>query len=156
MSNDILGTVTLERVQKAVKRDPTDHTYNSMLLDRFLSQQMKELACTDKVNGADILEALNLFGLGLCLAPGLEGEIQFENYAVIDKEKHTISWYKCIYEGLNNIGRKYTIIGPGGVSVKEVYFKNQKQKKQRNRKPFSELSPELQEKLRQQHPNKIY
>lgn len=156
MSNDILGTVTLERVQKAVKRDPTDHTYNSMLLDRFLSQQMKELACTGNVDTEKILSAISLFGLGLCFSSGSEEDIQFENYAIIDKEKNTISWYKCIKDGLNNVGRKYTIIGPGGVSVKEVYFKNQKQKKQRDRKPFSELPPELQEKLRQRHPNKIY
>lgn len=152
MSNDILGTVTLERVQKAVKRDPTDHTYNSMLLDRFLSQQMKELARTGNVDTESIKTVLVLFGISFVSS----NEQQFENVAQIDYEHHTLSWYKSLYEKLNNVGRKYTIIGPGGVSVKEVYFKNQKQKKQRNRKPFSELSPELQEKLRQRHPNKIY
>ena len=152
MSNDILGTVTLERVQKAVKRDPTDHTYNSMLLDRFLSQQMKELACTGNVDTKSIKTALALFGISF-VAPD---ELQFENVAQIDYDECLLCWYKNIYKGLNNIGRKYTILGPGGVAVKEEYFKTRKRTKQRKRKPFSELSPELQEKLRQRHPNKIY
>ena len=154
MSNDILGTVTLERLTKAVARDPQNHTYNSLLLDRYLSNQMRDLACTGKINGADILEALKLFGVGFCLSSETEGQIQFENYAVIDKEKHTVSWYTCINEGLNNVGRKYTVIGPGGVRVEKVMFK--RPKKTRNRKSFSSLPPELKEKLRKRYPNKVY
>ncbi len=154
MSNDILGTVTLERLTKAVAREPENHTYNSMLLDRFLAEQMRELACTGKVNSPDILKALSLFNLGLCMGPGSDDEIQFENYAVIDKEKHTISWYQCIREGLNEVGRKYTTIGPGGARVEKVKFK--RTKKTHNRKSFSSLPPELKEKLRKRYPDKIY
>ena len=150
MSNDIIGTVTLQRLQKAVALEPNDSTYNSLLLDRYLSQQMKDLACTGEVDTEGIRTALSLFGI-VYVSPD---RIQFENMARIDYEECLLSWYKNIYKGLNNIGRKYTIIGPGGVAVKEEYFKNQK--KPRNRKPFSKLSPELQQKLRQRHPNKIY
>lgn len=149
MSNDILGTVTLERLQKAVKRFPEDFTYNSMLLDRFLSQQMKAFACTGKVDTAAISSALELFGVSLAAS----GEIQFENVAQIDAENHTLTWYKCLFEGLNNVGRRYTIIRPGGASAKEVKFQK---KKQRNRKSFSELPRELQNKIRQRHPDKTY
>ena len=150
MSNDIIGTVTLQRLQKAVALDPNDSTYNSLLLDRYLSQQMKDLACTGEVDTEGIRTALSLFGIAYVSPDG----IQFENMARIDYEECLLSWYKNLFKGLNNIGRKYTIIGPGGVAVKEEYFK--KQQKQRNRKPFSKLSPELQQKLRQRHPNKIY
>lgn len=154
MSNDILGTVALERLAKAVASDPENHTYNSLLLDRYLSNQMRELACSGKVNTTDIFKALSLFNLGLCMGPGSESEIQFENYALIDYEKHTISWYQCIREGSNEVGRKYTTIGPGGARVEKVKFK--RKKKTHNRKSFSSLSPELKEKLRKRHPNKIY
>ena len=150
MSNDIIGTVTLQRLQKAVELDSEDSTYNSLLLDRYLSQQMKELACTGEVDTEGIRTALSLFGI-VYVSPD---RIQFENMAQIDYDECLLSWYKNLFKGLNNVGRKYTIIGPGGVSVKEEYFKNQK--KQRNRKPFSKLSPELQQKLRQRHPDKIY
>lgn len=149
MSNDILGTVTLERVQKAVKRLPADLEYNSMLLHRFLAQQMKAFACTGKVDTAAISSALELFGIRLAV----EDEVQFENVAQIDSENHTLSWYKSLYEGLNNVGRRYTIIRPGGASTKEVKFEK---KKQRNRKSFSELPRELQNKIRQRHPDKTY
>lgn len=149
MSNDILGTVTLERLQKAAERFPEDVTYNSMLLDRFLSQQMKVLACTGSVDTFGLIIALKLFGIFFA-GPD---ELQFENVAQIDAETHTLTWYKNIHDGLNNVGRVYRIISPGGVSVKEVYFEKEKP---RNRKPFSELPKELQNKIRQWHPDKTY
>ncbi len=149
MSNDILGTVTLERLQKAVKRFPEDVTYNSMLLDRFLSQQMKAFACTGSFDAVGLITALKLFGISFA-GPD---ELQFENVAQVDPENHTLSWYKNIHDGLNNVGRVYRIISPGGVSVKEVYFEKEKP---RNRKPFSELPKELQNIIRQRHPDKTY
>lgn len=153
--SDIIGIVTLERLQKSVKRFPEDTTYISMLLDRFLKQQMRKLAAEKNggkdsaVNIGDIRKALALFGVKLISSGSL---LQGENAATIDYRACTVSWYTYIKEKDKSepIGRKWIIHSPGGVSTKIEKLK--KNRRSSSRKRFSDLSPELQEKIRKRNP----
>lgn len=152
--SDILGTVTIERLEKAVARFPEDKAYNSMLLDRFLKQQMRKLAAESKagsdstVNIGDIRKALSLFGVKLISSGSL---LQGENVATIDYKARTVSWFTYIKEKGRSepVGRKWIIHSPGGVTIKTEKLRKSHNS---NRKRFSDLSPELQEKIRKRNP----
>ncbi len=150
MGNDVFEIVKVEQIEKAVRRDGLDDRYNSMLLDRYLSQQMKALASSGTCDFEGIKKALSLFGISVTSSPAWQGEKQ----AFIDRKNCTISWFTYIFPkgSFEPSGKKWIKHRTGSfVDIEIVPIK----KTQHKRRRFSDLSPELQQKIRERHPEKF-
>ncbi len=147
MTTSIFGDVSLHQLERAVRIAPEDENYNSMLFFRYLQQRMQKLAQTGFVDYNEVREALALFQIEL-VSPSQQ---KTEHQAVIDRKAYTISWRKDFTKNGQYIGiSEYTTVSPGGKSVEKRKYKTHKINKSRQR-PFSELPPELQEKIKNRH-----
>lgn len=147
--DDVFGTVKVEQIERAVRIDAIDDKYNSMLLDRFLQQQMKELSKTGVCDVEGIKKALALFGISITSSSTWQGPKQ----AYINRKECTVSWFTYITPKGSNApsAKKWVRHRSGTVDIDIIPIKKSKG----NRRRFSELSPELQEKIRKRHPEKF-
>ena len=150
MSTDIFGEVKIEQLERAVRLAPDDKNYNSMLLFRYLQQAMLKLARTGFVDYNEVRKALSLFQIEL-VSPSQQ---KTEHQAVIDRKAHTISWRKDFTKNGQYIGvSEYITIYPGGKKVEKRKYKTHTKINRSRQRPFSELSPELQEKIKERRKN---
>ena len=121
-----------------------------MLFFKYLQQAMLKLARTNFVDYNEVRQALALFQIEL-VSPSQQ---KTEHQAVIDRKAHTISWRKDFTKNGQYIGvSEYITVSPGGKKVERQKSKvNEKVNRSRQR-PFSELPPELQEKIKKWHKN---
>lgn len=150
MSTNIFGDITLHQLERAVRLAPEDENYNSMLFFRYLQQTMLKLARTNFIDYNEVRKALALFQIELVYP----SQQKTEHQAVIDRKAHTISWRKDFTKNGQYIGvSEYITVSPGGKKVERQKNKvNEKVNRSRQR-PFSELPPELQEKIKKRHKN---
>lgn len=146
MSGDVFGTVTLEKIEKAVRRDPFEVNYNQLLLERFLKQQLKGLVTTGYCSPQAIKNALELFGIKSTENPSWQGEKE----AFLNRSKAEIRWYTYIKEKNRSepIGREWVIFACGGKRIQIEKFRKTK-------KRFTDISPEVQEKIKKRYPKKF-
>lgn len=150
MSTNIIGEVTLHQLERAVRLAPEDENYNSMLFFRYLQQAMLKLARTNFVDYNEVRQALALFQIEL-VSPSQQ---KTEHQAVIDRKAHTISWREAYTIQEKYIGVIETItVSPGGKSVEKKKYKTHSKINRSRQRPFSELPPELQEKIKNRHKN---
>ncbi len=143
MSTNIFGEISLHQLQRAIRIAPENEAYNSLLFFTYLQQAMLKLARTNFVDYNEVRKALALFQIEL-VSPSQQ---KTEHQAVIDRKAHTISWRK----EFPKIGEiEYITVSPGGKSVEKKKYKTHKINNSK-RRPFSELSPELQEKIKNRH-----
>lgn len=149
MAEDVFGVVKLEQIERAVKRDALDENYNSLLFDRFLQQQMKNLARFGTCDIEGVITALALFGIGYAHTLHMQGEKK----AYIDRRNCTVSWFEYIYVPSKSepVSRKTITYRTGSVDVEIKPIK----RKPSNRRRYSDLSPELQEKIKNRYPEKF-
>ena len=146
MTTSILGDITLHQLQRAVRLAPEDDTYNSMLFFKYLQQAMLKLARTNFVDYNEVRQALELFQIEL-VSPSQQ---KTEHQAVIDRKSQTISWRK----EFPKIGEiEYITVSLGGKSVKKKKYNTHTKINRSRQRPFSELPPELQEKIKNRHKN---
>ena len=149
MTTSIIGEVNLHQLERAVRLAPEDENYNSMLFFRYLQQTMLKLARTNFVDYNEVRQALALFQIEL-VSPSQQ---KTEHQAVIDRKAHTISWRKDFTKNGQYIGvSEFITVSPGGKSVEKKKYKTHKINNSKQR-PFSELSPELQEKIKERQKN---
>ena len=147
MSTDIFGEVKIEQLERAVRLAPEDENYNSMLLFRYLQQAMLKLARTNFMDYNEVRQALSLFQIEL-VSPSQQ---KTEHQAVIDRKAHTISWRKDFTKNGQYIGvSEYITIYPGGKCSEKRKYKTHRVNNSRQR-PFSELPPELQDKIKKRN-----
>ena len=145
MTTSIFGDITLHQLERAVRLAPEDENYNSMLFSRYLQQTMLKLARTNFVDYNEVRQALALFQIELVSPSQQKTEYQ----AVIDRKANTISWRK----EFPKIGEiEYITVSPGGKKVERRKYKTHKINNSK-RRPFSELPPELQEKIKNRYKN---
>lgn len=150
MSTDIFGKVEIEQLERAIRLAPDDKNYNSMLFFRYLQQAMLKLARTNFVDYNEVRQALSLFQIEL-VSPSQQ---KTEHQAVIDRKAHTISWRKDFTKNGQYIGvSEYITIYPGGKKVEKRKYKTHTKINRSRQRPFSELSPELQEKIKERRKN---
>lgn len=150
MSTNIFGDITLHQLQRAVRLAPEDENYNSMLFFRYLQQTMLKLARTNFVDYNEVRQALALFQIEL-VSPSQQ---KTEHQAVINRKSHTISWRKDFTENGQYIGvSEYITVSPGGKKVERRKYSTHKKINRSKQRPFSELPPELQEKIKNRRKN---
>ena len=146
MTTSILGDITLHQLERAVRLGSDDEGYSSMLFFRYLQQAMLKLARTNFVDYNEVRQALALFQIEL-VSPSQQ---KTEHQAVIDRKAHSISWRK----EFPNIGEiEYITVSPGGKKVEKRKYKTHTKINRSRQRPFSELSPELQEKIKERRKN---
>ncbi len=150
MTTNIFGEVNLHQLERAVRLAPEDENYNSMLFFRYLQQAMLKLARTNFVDYNEVRQALALFQIEL-VSPSQQ---KTEHQAVIDRKTHTISWRKDFTENGQYIGvSEYITVSPGGKKVERRKYSTHKKINRSKQRPFSELPPELQEKIKNRRKN---
>ena len=144
MSTDIFGKVEIEQLERAIRLAPEDKNYNSMLFFRYLQQAMLKLARTGFVDYNEVRKALSLFQIEL-VSPSQQ---KTEHQAVIDRKANSINWRIDLKKEGHYIGiSEYITVTPGGKCSEKRKCKTHRVNNSRQR-PFSELSPELQEKIK--------
>ncbi len=143
--NSLLKPITVERLRTASleysesKMLEGDMEHSFYLFEMYLCQQLqrraKGLMCDTK---AEVEKALNFFGLSFYTADGSEDRVVF-----YDRAKNTYKWRVRISD---NERIKYTTVTvhPSSVVVKT----EKKVNKNRHRRSWSELPPEIQEKIK--------
>lgn len=133
--DDILGNVTIERLQRAVDFG-CDESYISSLLDRYLISKMKELKNSGYTDFEELKKALALFALRF-------GEKNCERGVMLNRSIPELRWYVYLYNEKDNTYRdkKWVIVTASGVTVEYERFKKS------NQKPFNKLAPDLQKKI---------
>lgn len=140
--DDILGNVTIERLQRAVDFG-CDESYISSLLDRYLISKMKELKTLDYTDldeqfifFDELKKALAIFGLRY-------NEKNCERGVMLNRSIPELRWYVYLYNKTDNTYRdkKWVIVTASGVKVE--YEKCKKS----NQRPFKDLAPDLQKKI---------
>lgn len=150
MTTSIIGEVTLHQLERAVRLAPEDDNYNSMLFFRYLQQTMLKLARTNFVDYNEVRKALALFQIELVSPSQQKTEYQ----AVIDRKAHTISWREVYTIPEKYIGVIETVtVSPGGKKVEKRKYKTHTKINRSKQRPFSELPPELQEKIKNRQKN---
>ena len=146
MTTSIFGDITLHQLERAVSLSPENESYNSLLFFTYLQQAMLKLARTNFVDYNEVRQALALFQIEL-VSPSQQ---KTEHQAVIDRKAHSISWRK----EFPNIGEiEYITVSPGGKKVEKRKYKTHTKINRSRQRPFSELSPELQEKIKERRKN---
>lgn len=150
MTTSIFGEVNLHQLERAVRIAPEDENYNSMLFFKYLQQKMQKLAQTGFVDYNEVRQALALFKIEL-VSPSQQ---KTEHQAVIDRKTHTISWREAYTIPDKYIGVIETVtVSPGGKKVEKRKYKTHTKINRSKQRPFSELSPELQEKIKERRKN---
>ena len=139
MTTSIFGDITLHQLERAVRLSSENESYNSLLFFTYLQQTMLKLARTNFVDYNEVRKALALFQIELVSPSQQKTEYQ----AVIDRKAHTISWQKE-FPGVI----EYITVSPGGKSVEKKKYKTHSKINRSKQRPFSELPPELQEKIK--------
>ena len=146
MTTSIFGDITLHQLERAVRLASEDEGYSTMLFFRYLQQTMLKLARTNFVDYNEVRQALGLFQIELVSPSQQKTEYQ----AVIDRKAHTISWRK----EFPKIGEiEYITVSPGGKKVERRKYKTHTKINRSKQRPFSELPPELQEKIKDRRKN---
>lgn len=135
MDKDILGVVTFDRLKRAVEYG-TDDSYNSLLLDRYLTARMKDLSLLGYIDLEELRKVLALFSIRL-------GAPNSEHGAILDRSVPELKWFTYMYDDNSTIPRvkKWVIVTTGGVKI--VYEKYKKS----NQRPYKDLPPDLQKKI---------
>lgn len=150
MSTNIFGDITLHQLERAVQLVPEDENYNSMLFFRYLQQAMLKLARTGFVDYNEVRKALALFQIELVSPSQQKAGYQ----AVIDRKAHTISWREDFTKNGQYIGiSEFITVSPGGKRTERRKYKTHTKINRSKQRPFSELPPELQEKIKNRHKN---
>ena len=150
MTTNIFGDITLHKLERAVRLGSEDEGYSTMLFFRYLQQAMLKLARTNFVDYNEVRQALSLFQIEL-VSPSQQ---KTEHQAVIDRKAHTISWRKDFTKNGQYIGvSEFITVSPGGKKVEKRKYKTHTKINRSKQRPFSELSPELQEKIKDRRKN---
>ena len=145
MSNDCIGTVTIDRLKRMYAIESSDNMgplYSEMLLERYLKQQMKNLSASGYCDIEDISTALKLFGIKLS---STQTSGYGENTAFLNRKEAEIKWCKYDRKGTSEVKEKiWTVITAGG---KKTVIEKIKPKQFLTRRPFNELPADLQQKI---------
>lgn len=147
MTTSIFGDITLHQLERAVRLAPEDKNYNSMLFFRYLQQAMLKLARTGFVDYNEVRKALSLFQIEL-VSPSQQ---KTEHQAFIDRKANSINWRIDLKKDGHYIGiSEYITVTPGGKCSEKRKHKTHRVNNSRQR-PFSELPPELQDKIKKRN-----